>query len=229
MKRNKMSVLPRRRFLGLLPAAAAAPRLFAAGDSKHEEERVSPTEDLMREHGLLKRVLLVYDELRRRIAHGEPFPLATVSDSAGIIRNFVEEYHEKLEEEHLFPRFRSQGRMVALVDTLQRQHGAGRRVTAEILTLARARLSGAAERRQVADAMYRFTRMYEPHEAREDTVLFPAFQEMLSPQEFAALGEAFERREHQLFGKEGFEGMVERVADIERTLGIHDLRQFTPQ
>jgi hypothetical protein len=71
--------------------------------------------------------------------------------------------------------------------------------------------------------------MYGPHEAREDTVLFPALHAIISRNEYDALGEDFEKREHQLFGKEGFEGMVPRVAAIEKQLGIYDLSQFTPK
>ena len=55
--------------------------------------------------------------------------------------------------------------------------------------------------------------MYAPHEAREDTVLFPALHKVVSRSEYDALGEDFEKREHQLFGKEGFEGIVPHVAD----------------
>jgi hypothetical protein len=71
--------------------------------------------------------------------------------------------------------------------------------------------------------------MYRPHEAREDTVLFPAFRSLVPDKEYKELGELFESREHQLFGKEGFEGQVERVGQIERRLGIYDLSQFTPK
>jgi hypothetical protein len=60
-------------------------------------------------------------------------------------------------------------------------------------------------------------------------VLFPAFRGLVTKQEYAALGEDFEKEEHRLFGKEGFEGMVERVAAIEKELGIFDLDQFTPK
>ena len=77
--------------------------------------------------------------------------------------------------------------------------------------------------------MRQFVRMYGPHEAREDTVLFPALRDILSKQEFGAMGEDFEKKEHQLFGEDGFETMVDRVAAIEKTLGIYDLAQFTPK
>ena len=70
--------------------------------------------------------------------------------------------------------------------------------------------------------------MYSPHEAREDTVLFSAFRTIVTPQEYAALGETFEQREHQLFGEDGFDAMVDRVAQIEKSLGIYELSQFTP-
>lgn len=70
--------------------------------------------------------------------------------------------------------------------------------------------------------------MYRPHEAREDTVLFPALRTIVSPKELDAMGEQFEDREHALFGKEGFGGIVAEIAKLEETLGIHDLAQFTP-
>jgi len=73
-----------------------------------------------------------------------------------------------------------------------------------------------------------FAHMYRPHEAREDTVLFPALRTIVGKNEFRELGEQFEKKEHQLFGKEGFEGIVEQVAKLEQSLGLSDLNQFTP-
>src|SRR5438552_11754084 len=220
----------RRSVLGLLPAAGltivTSDLLSAQGK---EEIEVTPAEDLMREHGLLKRILLVYEEISRRIAANKDFPIASVTDSAKIIRSFIEEYHEKLEEDYLFPRFRKHRVLVDLVDTLQQQHQAGRQVTAHILALSAAGLKSAADKNNLSDALRAFVRMYAPHEAREDTVLFPALHQIVSPHEYGAMGEDFERKEHQLFGKEGFEGMVPRVAAIEKELGIYDLAQFTPK
>jgi hypothetical protein len=69
--------------------------------------------------------------------------------------------------------------------------------------------------------------MYRPHEAREDTVLFPALHEIVSAHEFDALGDHFEKKEHELFGKEGFEGMVVKVGELEKQLGIYDRAKFT--
>jgi len=229
---------PRRDFVRLLstagllaaaPALSAAPEAKAKGRPAEDEEDVTPAEDLMREHGVLKRVLLVYDECRRRIAAKKELPPAAARDSATIIRTFIEAYHEKLEEEELFPRFRKAGRLVDLVDVLEAQHEAGRRVTERILALAGAGLKGEGDREKLSAALGQFVRMYAPHEAREDTVLFPAIHKVVSRKEYDVLGDRFEKKEHELFGEDGFERMVERIAGIEKSLGIYDLSQFTPR
>ncbi len=158
----------------------------------------------------------------------ELLPVEALHEAAQIIQRFIEQYHEKLEEDYLFPRFRKKGKLVELVDTLQAQHQAGRRLTDQILGKARAGLRTDADRQQLSEALQRFVRMYAPHEAREDTVLFPAIKDVVSKQEYDVLGDEFEKKEHQLLGKEGFFGMVDRVAAIEKDLGIYDLKQFTP-
>jgi len=71
-----------------------------------------------------------------RIRSRQDFPPQAVTDGATIIRKFIEEYHEKLEEDHLFPRFRKAGKLVSLVDTLLKQHQAGRRITERVLVTA---------------------------------------------------------------------------------------------
>src|SRR5690348_671278 len=78
---------------GLLVGGMAAPQAFAADKEKEkEEEDVSPAEDLMREHGVLKRILLVYGEAIRRIDARQDLPPDPVLDSAKIVRSFVEDY-----------------------------------------------------------------------------------------------------------------------------------------
>lgn len=212
--------------LALTGAAAAR----AADDDDEDEEEVGPAEDLMREHGALVRMTLIYSEAARRIEAGEAPPCAAIAAAAGLVRSFVEDYHEKLEEQHLFPRFKAAGRLVDLVTVLATQHEAGRQATDVLLKLAAADPpAGSPDARRMADVLRAFVRMYLPHLAREDTVLFPAFREIVKPAQYEQLGELFEKREHQLFGEKGFVGVVEKVAAVEKELGLYDLAQFTPK
>ena len=208
---------------------AALSNSVAKEEGKKDEE-ISPPEDLMREHGVLKRILLVYGEAIRRIDSKEDLPPEPLADSAKIIREFVEDYHEKLEEDFLFPRFKKANKLVDLVDVLLQQHQAGRRLTDITMHLATSQaLKNADDRRKLADSMRQFIRMYNPHEAREDTVLFPAFRGIVSAHEFDSLGEDFEKKEDELFGEDGFFKVVDRVAEIEKKLRIYELSQFTPK
>jgi hemerythrin-like domain-containing protein len=217
------------------PAARAQPQPNGPekkpdADKGVPEEDVSPAEDLMREHGVLKRILLVYGEAIRRLAAKEDLPPEAIADSANIIRSFIEDYHERLEEVYLFPRLRQAKVEVTLVDTLVEQHAAGRKLTDQTLHLAKSQsLKNDDDRLALSRSLELFIRMYSPHEAREDTVLFPAFRKIISPNEYDSLGEDFERTEHKLFGDDGFEKMVGKVADIEKKLGIYELAQFTPK
>src|SRR5437016_3740790 len=197
--------------------------------SEEKEAEVGAPEDLMREHGVLKRVLLIYGEVLRRIDAKQDFPPEALADAARIIRSFVEDYHEKLEEDFLFPRFEKTNLLVDLVKVLRAQHQAGRQVTDVTMRFANLQsVKNESERGQLITSMQQFIRMYNPHEAREDTVLFPAFRKVVSPHEFDALGEDFEKKEDELFGEDGFEKVVDKVAGIEKRLGIYELAQFTP-
>jgi hypothetical protein len=71
--------------------------------------------------------------------------------------------------------------------------------------------------------------MYRPHEAREDTVLFPALRTILTPKQVESLGDRMEEDEKKVLGDEGFEKSVDQVATIEKQLGIYDLALFTPK
>ncbi|PZF71915.1 hemerythrin domain-containing protein [Taibaiella soli] len=202
--------------------------LSSCGKDKDEEKEVSPPEDLMQEHGLLNRILLIYDHCQLQLIQNASFPLESLNDAAMILRTFVEDYHEKQEEDYLFPRFRKANTLTDLVDTLLKQHNAGRRITEELIQLSKTNNLTDADHKKMVDLLAAFNRMYRPHESREDTVLFPAFRKIVSQHEYDSLGEAFEKNEQKKFGKDGFETMVGKVADIEKKLGIYELAQFTP-
>lgn len=199
------------------------------GKEEGEDKEVSPPEDLMQEHGLLNRVLLIYDHCKSSLLSKQAFDVAVILNSANIIRTFVEDYHEKQEENYLFPRFKKANQLTDLVDTLLQQHLAGRNITDQITQITKQATRTDAENQKLIDLLTAFNAMYRPHEAREDTVLFPAFRKIVSQHEYDSLGEEFENNEHKLFGEGGFEMMVNKVAALEKQLGIYELAQFTPK
>src|SRR5436305_5403957 len=129
------------------------------------EKGVTAPEDLMKEHGVLNRCLLIYEEGMRRIQARQEVAPEVFLHTAELVRTFVEEYHEKNEEKYIFPEFEKARKLVDLVATLKTQHLAGRRVTAEILRLSQPALFRVeANRGQLVAACQSFLRMYRPHE-----------------------------------------------------------------
>jgi hemerythrin-like domain-containing protein len=221
MKANAPRIESRRSFLRMWACAGS---LVLAGCKGESEAEVTPGEDLMQEHGVVERILLTYGEAAARLERGEKFELAVVTRAAALLRRFVEDYHEKNEEQFVFPRLESARREVELVATLRRQHQRGRELTDEITRSASVEKNGAG----LLPLLRAFERMYRPHAAREDTVVFPAFRELVGGHAYQELGEKLEEDEHARFGKHGFEDAVAEVAKLEASLGIGDLARFTP-
>ena len=102
---------------------------------KHEAadaNEVTAAEDLMREHGVLTRLMVIYDAAAKRLDAGDRAMIDPIRSAAAIAREFVESYHERIEEQYVFPRFERAGRLTELVAVLRQQHDAGRGLTDHI-------------------------------------------------------------------------------------------------
>ena len=212
----------RRAFLSLAGTAAlVACREAASPSSEHDEDDdVSATEDLMREHGVIRRVLVVYRECASRLRASASAPVGEgLQRAAALMRKFGEDYHEKqLEEGHIFPSL-AKSAVAATTQTLLAQHKRGREITDLVLSSTKSAIDP-KNAESLARTLEAFTRMYEEHTAIEDTLIFPAWKKTLSKKQLDEMGEVFEGIEHQTFGKDGFEDAVAQIGELEKALGI---------
>ena len=195
-----------------------------------EPVEVTATEDLMREHGVLRRALLVYQETAVKIRQdAASVPLDALEKAVTLFRVFGEEYHEKkLEEVYIFPAVKKvPGAAAGYVDVLLAQHLRGREITDYLLSISKADRIPSNSVEPLAKALESFVRMYEHHAAIEDTVVFPTWKTALGPNEVDAMGEKFEEIEHEQFGEDGFEQALKRMEEIEQSLGLANLDMFT--
>src|SRR5438876_10533053 len=107
-----------RDFFGIGVAVAGVPLVaeafqteLASAKGNEKEPEVTATEDLMREHGVIRRALLVYYEvipkLRQNLSRVDA---AALRQTAQLFSTFGEDYHERmLEEQQIFPLIRNQG------------------------------------------------------------------------------------------------------------------------
>lgn len=214
------------------PSSAATAKTDEPGNKDEKDEKeVTPTEDLMREHGVLRRCLLVFGEAAVLVPSNPPLPWAdALQKTAKLFRAFGEEYHEKrLEEQYIFPLIKQKapsGPAGSFPDILTAQHDRGRQITDYVIsTTANGKVTNANELSRVLSG---FVRMYEAHAAREDTIVFPAWKDLLSSDEYDELGEKFEDIEQEQFGEDGFEEALKQIAAIEASVGLDDLAKYTP-
>jgi hemerythrin-like domain-containing protein len=208
-------------------ANAAATR--KEGGPSDEAQEVTAVEDLMREHGVIRRALVVYREAAQRLrTKAGDVPADALQKTARLLRSFGEDYHEKkLEEVHIFPAVKRAGGVAAgYVDVLIAQHDRGREINDWIVARAGASRT-LTDIEMIAQALEAFARMYEEHAALEDTVVFPAWKKTMSAKRLHEMGELFEDIEHKTFGKDGFDDAVEQITAIVRAFRL-ELAQFTP-
>jgi hemerythrin-like domain-containing protein len=235
----------RREFLRVSAAVGAGLILQGCASGNREQANIQPsssedenlkggevtaTEDLMREHGILRRALLVYTAAAGKLrADARAVPSNAVQKTAKLFRAFGEDYHEKkLEETYIFPAVKKAGgQAAAYPDTLVVQHDRGREITEYILAVTQGAKLGAANAGELAKALEEFVLMYRHHAAREDTIIFPAWKQTMTAKQLDEMSEKFEDIEHEQFGEDGFDDAVKQISDIEGNLGLTDLSQFT--
>lgn len=182
----------------------------------------------MTEHGVLKRVLLAYRAASARLGAGRAVPPGAIIDAAQIVADYVEGFHEGLEEAYVFPRVTAHSAYADVVETLLVQHDRGRHLTAEILQLASRGLGVGPVRAALNARLDAFVTMYEPHEAWEDTVIYPALRAVTTQATLDELAERFADLESGRYSDLALASILDRVTGVEEQLGIHDLASFTP-
>jgi hemerythrin-like domain-containing protein len=226
-----MAISSNRRLLLTGGAAALAGSLALPLARAAEQEKETPAaEDLMREHGVLRRALLAYTEAASRLRAGKTdVPADVLKRTAELFRSFGEDYHERmLEEKYLFPTVtRLKDPAARLPAVLKAQHDRGRAINEYVIAVTRGGAIASGNALPLADTLDAFVLMYEHHAAIEDTIVFPAWKNALPDQQYSELSERFEELEKKMFGKDGFEDALKKMAAIEQSLGIADLARFT--
>ncbi len=205
----------------------------ARGKDITSTEQLTVMEDLTCQHAVADRLLLTYQMalLGQMQAGGGPNqpPAKTLGTTAGMLRSLVEDYHAKLEEDHIFPLFQKANKQTDLVNTLREQHAAARRVTDAILQLTSGTSQNGGSMEPLVRHIMAYTQLIHAHTAYEETLLYPQIRAMLSDSDYNQLHKTIADADRQKLGPEGFSGLLAKVTDLEKSAGITSLAQFTPR
>ncbi len=182
---------------------------------------VKALEDLKHEHRLIERVLAVLERATQQLERGEEVAPDTLAQALTFVRGFADGCHHAKEEHALFPVLASKSPTIedGPVRVLTADHEAGRKLMRDlergIEAMRQGRPEGAFEARK---ALTTYTHMLRRHIAKEEEILFPLSEGLLTSEDAKKLEEQFERVEEEA-GAGAHERYEALVRDLEGAAG----------
>jgi hemerythrin-like domain-containing protein len=185
-----------------------------------------PAEDLTQEHGVLERIILAYETIASRFEHHQGDPDGCLKRTTAMIVKYFQGHHERVEELMIFPALTKANAHPQLTATLVSQHRSGHELTDAISRkMEHGKLSDSLQN-DLVPLLRSYTRMFRPHIARENTVVFPSLREVMTPAEYQEFSNKVNALENKMLPASLSDILAELVA-IETALGIADLSSFT--
>jgi hemerythrin-like domain-containing protein len=179
---------------------------------------MTPTETLKHEHKIVLLVLTGAEREARAIQGGSQVHVEDIEQMVDFFKNFVDRCHHGKEERHLFPAMHGKGMPLEAgpIAVMLNEHEQGRAAVRAIAgALDRVKAQEADAGRALAEALLGYVELLRNHIAKEDNVLFPMADRMLSEPEQGTLAVLFDKVETEEIGA----GVHERYHELAHRLG----------
>ena len=161
----------------------------------------APTEDLKNEHGVIVKMLRVMEKAADNLKNGRQVDRDLWVGASDFLQNFVDRCHHTKEEKHLFPTMMERGVSgeVGPIAVMMREHDDGRAHAKRLRSLI-----AAAPSKKTDDAISKtvgaYVNLLTMHIKKENGVLFPLADQVLTPADQRELEESFEEVEEHVMG-----------------------------
>jgi hemerythrin-like domain-containing protein len=182
-----------------------------------EEHIMRPTEILSGEHRVIEQVLDALDVLAARARESRALDRERAAAALEFLRLFADKCHHGKEEGLLFPMLNARGmpQHSGPIAVMLDDHRAGREC---VIRMDAALALGDVD--AFAHAAANFTALLREHIAREDGVLFPMAESILDESARRALGNAFQRFEHDDMGADTHQRLAAVADQLARHCGV---------
>jgi len=176
-----------------------------------------PTAILRQEHEAITRMLEAAERAAEKLERSEDMRPELLDGMSEFFSLFLDQCHHGKEEELFFPALAKKGMPVdgGPIGVMLHEHDEGRALARRLHELARAYGKGdQAAGTEWAATAREYARLLHDHILKENNVLFPMAEGMLSPAEGEALTAQFEQMEEEKMGKGTHERLHARMAEI---------------
>jgi hemerythrin-like domain-containing protein len=184
---------------------------------------LNPTETLMTEHRAIERMLAVLETAAQRLDAGERPRPDLFREAVDFVRNFADRCHHGKEEENLFPRMEARGvpRNGGPLGMMLMEHDQGRAYVGAMAGAIDAYEAGdQAAARTIAENAHGYVELLRAHIMKENNVLFPMADRVLSADDQRELTARFDQVETELMGPGVHERYHKLLDDLEREMRL---------
>ena len=181
------------------------------------------TNDLRTEHRAIERMLAVLEAAAQRLERGERVRPEVFRQAVDFVRNFADRCHHGKEEQNLFPRMEARGvpRAGGPIGVMLFEHDQGRAYVSAIAGAIDAyEADGLSAAGIIVDNARGYVDLLRQHIAKEDGVLFPMADRVLSAADQDELEHSFEQIETEVMGAGTHERYHRLLDDLEREMKL---------
>lgn len=181
-----------------------------------------PTAILRKEHEAITGMLGAAERAAERLERNEPVRPEFLDGMSEFFSVFLDKCHHGKEEQIFFPALAKKGMPVdgGPIRVMLGEHEEGRAMASRLRALAQDYGRGnRAAGTEWAKTAREYSRLLRDHILKENNVLFPMAEGMLSPAEEEALTAQFEQMEIEKIGKGTHERLHVRMAEIVKGVG----------
>jgi hemerythrin-like domain-containing protein len=162
---------------------------------------MKPTDELMNEHRVIERMLAVVTVAANRIDKGDKVDQELFTGAADFFRNFADKCHHGKEEKILFAKMMERGVSgeVGPIAVMLREHEDGRAHVRRISELSAKKLDG-KETQELVLQTRGYVELLGQHILKEDNVLYPMANQILTPEDQKELEKGFTEVEEKVMG-----------------------------
>lgn len=169
------------------------------------------SEDLMYEHALLDRIILLLEHINIKLVDDLDISkkMEQIIILITIVKDFIENFHEKMEEKYIFPYFSKHEKYKEYINILIFQHIESNKITNKIIEYAK------ENNKELNSMIHQFIYMYRAHANRENTIIFKKIKKIIPIDEYKKISEKMDLLEDEQFGKGAYDKFLKMIIDIE--------------
>jgi len=178
-----------------------------------------PSDRLVTEHDLIKRMLVVLNKAAEQMESGKDIEVKVFLQSVEFIRNFADGFHHAKEEDILFKVMQDRGIPVegGPIGVMLAEHDHGRNFTKGIEEAANRFLAGDQSAKQdIIDNAKNYSQLLVNHIHKEDTILYPMGNRIFSSEDQEYIEKQFDRVEMETTGEDIYQKYLNIVEELEK-------------